>query len=42
MALMGKMMSLLTAVVNLANQDQHDAEVAQLREEITQAKEDLQ
>lgn len=41
MSLMDKLMTLLTAMVNLADQDQHDAEVAQLREEITQAKEDL-
>lgn len=41
MALMDRMTALLSAVVNPADQAQHDAEVAQLREEVVQAKEYL-
>ena len=39
--LMDKLTTLLTATVIPANKDQHDAEVARVREEITQAKEAL-
>ena len=41
MDLTDKMTALLTAMVVLADQDQHDAEVAQLKLDIAQAKEDL-
>ena len=41
MDLMDKMTALLAAVVNPADQAQHDAEVAQLKQDIVQAKEDL-
>ena len=41
MDLMDKMTALLTAVVNPEDQAQHDAEVAQLKQDIVQAKEDL-
>ena len=41
MVLMDKMTTLLTAMVNPADQAQHDAEVAQLKQDIVQAKEDL-
>ena len=39
--LMDRMTAMLTAVVEPADQAQHDAEVAQLREEVAQAKENL-
>ena len=39
--LMDKLMTLLTATVIPANKDEHDAEVARVREEIAQAKEAL-
>ena len=39
MDLMDRMTALLTAVVNPVDQAQHDAEVAQLHEEVAQAKE---
>ena len=41
MDLMDKLTTLLTATVIPANQDEHNAEVAQIREEIAQAKEAL-
>ena len=41
MDLMDKMTTLLTVVVNPVDQAQHDAEVAQLKQDIVQAKEDL-
>ena len=41
MNLMDRMTTLLTAVVNPADQAQHDAEVARLREEVAQAKVNL-
>ena len=41
MDLMDKMTALLTAVFNPTDQAQHDAEVAQLKQDIVQAKEDL-
>ena len=41
MALMDKLTALLTAMVNPANQAQHDAQVAQLRDEVALAKEGL-
>ena len=39
--LMDRLTTLLTATVNPADQAGHDAEVARLREEIAQAKENL-
>ena len=41
MDLTDKLTTLLTAVVSLADQDSHDAEVAQLKLDMAQAKEDL-
>ena len=41
MDLMDKMTTLLTSMVNPADQAQHDVEVAQLHEEVAQAKENL-
>ena len=41
MDLMDKMTALLTAMGNPVDQAQHDAEVAQLKQDIVQAKEDL-
>ena len=41
MDLMDKLTALLTAMVILANKDEHDAEVARVREEIARAKEAL-
>ena len=41
MDLMDKLTALLTATVIPANQDEHNAEVAQVREEIARAKEAL-
>ena len=41
MDLTDKMTALLTAAVNPADQDQHDAEAGQLKLDIAQAKEDL-
>ena len=41
MALMDKLTDLSIAMVNPANQAQHDAEVAKLRDEVALAKEDL-
>ena len=39
--LLDALTKLLTAVVNPASQDQHNAEVAKLRDQIAQAKEDM-
>ena len=39
--LMDKLTALLTAMVSPANKDEHDTEVARVREEIAQAKEAL-
>ena len=39
--LLDKLTALLTAVVNPTDQDQHNAAVAKLRDEIAQAKEEL-
>ena len=41
MDLMDRMTALLTTVVTPTDQDQHDAELARLREEVAQAKENL-
>ena len=39
--LVDKLTALITTVVNPANQDQHNAAVAKLRDEIAQAKEEM-